>query len=273
MQGAQVVLTSSRPDLEPGEPLSLTEVVGSDGTYVGEVEFSRFGEWDIRLDVEATLGLGSGSVEFVDDIRPEPADAALDAARRAEAERVASLQLLFGFEWWPDVITVLVRIVHSVAGLTYFVASGLVLVLAWLGIPARRKGLLSDVARRFRPIAGASLGALLLAGLYTAAFDAPIAWPGIYDVSGLLAIPYGDAYLVAFLVKIVAFVLLAVMLVRISGTLRIWSRAPSPETDLVTIATLKRQTLVNALIGLLVLADVAILIYLHYISHLAVFVV
>ena len=61
---------------------------------------------------------------------------ALDAARRAEAERVASLQLLFGFEWWPDVVTVLVRIVHSVAGLAYFVASGLVLVLAWFGIPS-----------------------------------------------------------------------------------------------------------------------------------------
>ena len=174
----------------------------------------------MHLDVEATLGLGSGSVDFVDDIRPEPPDAALDAARRAEAERVASLQLLFGFEWWPDVITVLVRIIHSVAGLAYFVAAGLVLGLAWLGIPSRRRGLLREAARGFLPIAGVSLLVLLLAGLYTAAFDAPVAWPGIYDLSALLSIPYGDAYLVAFLVKVVAFLLLVVMAFRINRSLR-----------------------------------------------------
>ena len=46
-----------------------------------------------------------------------------------------------------------------------------------------------------------------------------------------------------------------------------------PDEDLTTIATLKRQTLINALIGLLVLADIAVVIYLHYISHLGVFVV
>lgn len=271
---AAVVLSYVRPgdDAAPTQ-LVLTEVEGSAGTYVGEVVFERFGEWDMRLDVEATLGLGSGSVEFVDDIKPEPADAALDAARRAEAERVASLQLLFGFDWWPDIITVIVRIGHSLAGLAYFIASSLVLMLAWFGIPSRRPDLLGRVSRSFLPVASISLGVLLLAGLYTAGFDAPVAWPGIYDLSALLSIPYGDAYLVAFLVKVVAFILLVVMAVRINGTLRRWGTSPAPDEDLATISTLKRQTLVNATIGLIVLADIAVVIYLHYISHLGVFVV
>lgn len=271
VEDATVVLTAQRDDGTSLAPLTLTQVQGSEGLYVGEIVFDRFGEWDMHLDVEATLGLGSGSVDFVDDIRPEPVDAALEAARRAEAERVASLQLLFGFEWWPDVLTVLSRVVHSVAGLVYFVATGLVFVLAWFGIPARRPGMLHDVTRLFLPVAGLSLTALLLAGLYGAAFDAPVAWPGIYDLESLLAIPYGDAYLVAFALKIVAFALLIIMAARIHGSLRRWDADPQPEHDAAIIATLKRQSLVNAAIGLLVVADVAIVIYLHYISHLGVF--
>jgi hypothetical protein len=274
VEDAAVVLTARHAgSAAETPPLALTELDGSAGTYVGEAVFERFGEWDMHLDVEATLGLGTGSADFVDDIRPEPADAALDAARRAEAERVASLQLLFGFEWWPDVVTVLIRIIHSVAGLAYFVASGLVLVLAWFGVPGRRPDLLDRVARRFLPVASLSLGALLLAGLYTAAFDAPVAWPGIYDLSALLSIPYGDAYLAAFLIKVVSFVLLVVMAYRIHRTLDRWSRSPVPDADAASIAILKRQSLINAAIGLLVLADVAVVIYLHYISHLGVFVV
>ena len=274
VEDASVVLTARRgQDETPLSSLSLTEVAGSEGVYVGEVVFDRFGDWDLHLDVQAELGLGEGSVDFIDEVRPEPADPALDAARRAEAERVASLQLLFGFEWWPDVVTVATRVVHSVAGLAYFVVTGLVLVLAWFGIPARRPGLLHDLSRRFLPIAGISLGALLLAGLYEAAFDAPVVWPGIYDLPSMLAIPYGDAYLVAFALKVVAFVLLVIMASRIAGSLKAWDAAAVPDDDVTMIAILKRQTLINAAIGLFVLADVAVVIYLHYISHLGVFVV
>jgi hypothetical protein len=274
VEDASVVLTARQAQNDaPLPPLSLTQVAGAEGVYVGEVVFDRFGDWDLHLDVEAALGLGDGSVDFTDEVRPEPADPALDAARRVEAERVASLQLLFGFEWWPDVVTVMLRVIHSVAGLAYFVVTGLVLVLAWFGIPTRRPGLLHDLSRRFLPIAGISLGALLLAGLYEAAFDAPVAWPGIYDLPSMLAIPYGDAYLVAFALKVVSFGLLVVMALRIGGSLKAWDGAAVPDDDVAMIGTLKRQTLINAAIGLFVLADVAVVIYLHYISHLGVFVV
>lgn len=274
VQGAEVVINASRPGSEPtGKPLTLTEVEGSEGLYLGEFVFQRFGEWDMHLDVAATLGLGEGSVDFVDEIRPEPVDPALEAARQAEAERVASLQLLFGFDWWPDVITVLLRVVHSVAGLAYFIATGLVFVMAWFGIPMRRPGLLADVTRWFLPVTAISLVSLLAAGMYAAAFDAPVAWPGIYDVDSMLSIPYGDAYLVAFVLKIVAFVLLVIMATRMSGSLRSWSTSAAPDADTGSIARLKRQTLVNAAIGMFVVADVAVVIYLHYISHLGVFVV
>jgi len=270
---ASVILTARSVGEDTAQPpLPLTQVESSEGVYVGEVVFERFGDQDMHLDVQATLGLGAGSVDFVDEIRPEPVDAALDAARRAEAERVASLQLLFGFEWWPDAVTVGLRAIHSLAGLAYFIVTGLVLVFAWLGVPARRPSLLQRLARWFLPVAGISLGVLLLAGLYEAAFDAPVAWPGIYDLDAMLSIPYGDAYLVAFALKVVAFVVLVVMAVRIYGSLKRWAADAAPEEDTATIAVLKRQTLINAAIGLVVLADVAVVIYLHYISHLGVFV-
>jgi len=272
VMGATVVLTALRADGASGfPPQVLTEIAGGDGLYVGEVIFERFGAWEMHLAVQAELGQGEGSATFTDDVRPESLSPDQEAARREESERVARLQLSFRFDWWPDVVTIAMRIGHSLAGLAYFLVTGLALGLAWFGIPSRYPDFPRRLGRVFLPAAAASLGVLLSAGLYSAAFDAPVAFPGIYDIEAIRRIPYGDAYLVVFLIKVVLFVGLVRLAIRINQTLRLWSENPVTPTDGPIVAALQRATLLNAAAGLAVVVDVAVLVYLHYLSHLGAF--
>ena len=83
--------------------------------------------------------------------------------------------------------------------------------------------------------------------------------------------PYGIWYLLAFAIKVVAFLALAGLAVWIYRVIREWNASDGGEPTLATVATLKRATMANAVVGLIVITDVAALIYLHYISHLGVF--
>jgi hypothetical protein len=53
--------------------------------------------------------------------------------------------------------------------------------------------------------------------------------------------------------------------------LRLWSENPVTPTDGPIVAALQRATLLNAAAGLAVVVDVAVLVYLHYLSHLGAF--
>lgn len=272
VEDAKVVLTARQRDgASDLSALELTEVNESEGLYVGEFTFDRFGDWQMELSVRADQGQGEGDVEFSDTIRPGALNPEQEAALREEAERVINLQLSFGFGWWPDVANIVMRIVHSMAGLSYFVITGLVFGLAWFGLGADRPQFARRVSRYFLPAAAISLLVLLGAGLYSAAYDAPITYPGIYDLSTMREIPYGEEYLAAFFVKVALFFVLAVMALRIGRTLKLWNASGNPHPSRASAAALRRETLMNAAVGVAVVADVAVLIYLHYISHLGVF--
>jgi hypothetical protein len=245
------------------------------------VSYSRFGTWIVQLEVSAAFGQGEGEATFVDNVRPGALnpDPDQEAARKADEERIFKLQLFFGFDWWPDVVNIAMRATHSVSALTYFGLSGMVLFMAWFGAPVARPRLPARVAPIFLPIALASLLGLLATGLYSAAFDAPNTAPGIYDVDGLLNLPYGRVYLVAFLFKPVAWTALVVLAFRISSALRssaglrpIGGGAVDAVVDAPTyVDSLKSLTLVNAGVGLLIFMDLTVVIYMHYLSHLGVF--
>jgi len=272
VEGATVTLTAARDDGTVGfPPVELTEVDEGDGLYVGEAVFSRFGVWEMELSVVADQGLGEGDVSFQDNIRPGALNPEQVAALEAEADRVIRLQLSFGFSWWPDVVNIAIRVVHSLAGLSYFMITAVAFGMAWFGVPPGPLNVPRLLNRTFLPGAGFSLAVLLGAGLYSAAYDAPITSPGIYDIERMREIPYGEWYLLAFAIKVVAFVVLAVLAVWIYRVIREWNAAEGDKPAITTVATLKRATMANAVVGVIVVADVAALIYLHYISHLGVF--
>ena len=287
VDGASVELTATlpRPDGQSlqVDPVQFTEVAGIPGLYVGEVTYARFGAWEVSMHVEAEAGQGEGEASFTEELSPGALTASDEAALRAEGERVYRLQLLFGFDWWPDVANIIARIAHSMAGLAYFIITGLAFALAWFGVPVGRPKLPSQLARVFPLAAFGSLAALLAAGLYSAAFDAPITAPGIYDVNRMRQIPFGEWYLAAFALKLVAFVLLLVLASRIGNALKAWHAtleeagdagvvaAAAVAAQTSTVAELRRLTLDNAIVGAVVVADVAVVVYLHYVSHLGVF--
>jgi len=272
VEGATVTLTAARDDGTVGfPPLELTEVDAGDGLYVGEAVFPRFGVWEMQLSVVAELGLGEGSVSFENNIRPGALNPEQVAALEAEADRVIRLQLSFGFDWWPDVVNIVLRVVHSLAGLSYFMIAAVAFGMAWFGVPRGPLNVPRLLNRTFLPAAALSLAVLLGAGLYSAAFDAPITSPGIYDIDRMRQIPYGEWYLLAFGVKVVAFVALAVLALRISSVIKRWNASGADEPASSVVVALRRATTTNAVVGLIVVADVAALIYLHYISHLGVF--
>lgn len=269
VQGARVMLAARRTDTAALSPLQLTEVEHAPGLYVGELLFERFGSYQVTLEVTAALGQGDGRVVFNDEIRPRPISAEEEAAQRVEADRVIRLQAFFAFGWWPDVVNVAMRIVHSLAGVAYFIGVGLAFGLAWFGPPANPGDFLRHLQRFFLPATVISLTALLGAGLYAAYFDAPVAPPGIYDLSRMRQIPYGDSYLIAFLIKLVLFAVLAVLAFRIHRSLQRWNLG-GPNNALT--ATLRWETLACAIAGVAAASDAAVLIYLHYVSHLGVFI-
>lgn len=282
VEEAEVQLTAVREEGGPEpNPVRLTAVENKPGLYVGEVTYPRFGTWQVSLQVEAAFGQGEGEAEFVDNVRPGTLNPTEEAALKAEEERIYKLQLFFRFSWWPDVVNILVRITHSTAGMTYFLVTGAVAFTAWFGAPGKRPDFQAWLQRLFLPLALGSLGLLLASGLYSAAFDAPTTPPGIYDLTAMRELPYGLAYLGVFLFKPAIFIALIVLAVQIHKAMQqAWSVASvagaAQETAMSltngpAIARLRRLTLINAGLGLLIVWVVAVVIYLHYVSHLGIF--
>lgn len=275
VEGAAVVLTAVRQERgDQAGPLTLTEIERRPGVYVGELTFARFGTWEVELDVSVALGQGEGSATFSDEIGPIDLSAADEERLQEEAARVVRLQAFFGFDWWPDVVNVVTRALHSAAGLTYFAVTGLALFIAWNPATDLRR-LTTRLVRSFTPLAGSSLVVLLAAGVYGTIWDAPVLAPGLFDLDAMTRLPYGEWYLAAFAVKPIVFVVLVVLAVRIRRGLRDLTEFADGEVGgsdrSGAMATLRRDTALNALAGAVLVLDLAFVIYLHYVSHLGVF--
>lgn len=289
VEGASVVLTGTRR--EGGEILAshkLVELPGESGVYVGEVVFDRFGEWDLEIEVEAALGQGGGSASLVESVTPVVLSADDRTSMLTEADRVQRLQVFFAFEWWPDIATIGIRMLHSLSAAVYAAVVGSVLLAAWMG-GTRNRILTGWVGENFLKLASFGLGGILLSGMYGAAFDAPNAAPGIYEFMDLLELPYGDAYLAAFLLKPVGWIVMVLFTLRIDSTVikpAFEELDDIDDSDAVVVpsgaasdvaeqtaasAGLKRLTGIGTALAVVGIADLALVIYLHYLSHLGVF--
>lgn len=284
---ATVTLTAAREEGGQGiSALELTELAGEAGIYVGGVHYARFGTWQVEVQINGPLGQGTAETSFADQVRPQPMTAAEEETLAFEAERVQRLQLFFKFSWWPDVVNILLRVVHSSAAIAYFALTGLVLVLALVGIPTGWSELPARLHRVFAPVTVASLTILAASGMYSAAFDSPTTAPGIYDVQGIMQLPYGEAYLAAFLLKPVAWLAMVYLAIQIGRELSLYARVPLvaggaaiamgagvAALPVVSVTPrLKRLALANLGVGVIMAVDVSLVIYLHYLSHLGVFI-
>lgn len=289
IEGATVTLLAEQVDGgRTVDAVELTEVRGESGLYVGEVKFTRFGRWNVVIDVEAKLGLGSGETVFEDNVRPGNLSPTERAALESEGERVRRLQIFFQFGLWPDLVNIVVRITHSMSGLAYFGAVGFALTLAWFGVPARSGRTWERVRAGYLPVTMLSLAGILGTGMFSMAYDAPVTAPGIYDLERLFALPYGEWYFAAFVLKPVAWVGLVALAIRVYFVVVRERRA---ETAAAAIGLpvisggagneaaelrdsfpgLRGLTFLTIGVGLVLVADLAVVIYLHYLSHLGVF--
>ncbi|NQW20058.1 MAG: hypothetical protein HQ477_04950 [Chloroflexi bacterium] len=294
VEGAEVVLTGTRR--EGGELLAtqrLIELPGEPGIYVAEVVYDRFGEWELEIEVQAALGQGDGAANLVESVTPVVLSAADKTSLLTEADRVQRLQVFFAFEWWPDIATIAIRILHSMSGVIYAGVVGVVLLAAWIGGTGSRI-LTGRFGENFLLLTTLGLTGILLSGLYGAAFDAPNAAPGIYDYRDLLALPYGDAYFIAFILKPIGWVAMVIFALRIDAVVVKPAFDALDEPDIVAVGVpsgaaddtaqhgdvgaspstdiqLKRLIGVGTALAAIAVADLAIVIYLHYLSHLGVF--
>ena len=270
--GATVTLTARRdPQGDLLEPHTLTELEGIEGVYAGEVEYSRFGTWVVDVKVSAEFGQGEGEASFTDDVSLANRSAAEEAQLANEAARVIRLQAFFGFDAWPDLVNIVMRAAHSLAGVTYFAASGAALLFAWTGTEVPSTAF-SRLARWFGPMALVSLALLLAAGIYEMFFDGPVVAPGIFDLSAMRRLPYGEWYLAAFALKPALFLAIVVLARRIRNELRAAdpTRNASEAARGAAMSALRRDAALNAAAGGTVVIVVATVIYLHYVSHLGV---
>jgi hypothetical protein len=277
--GARLSLTATRQDGGPPmEPLRLGSL-NEPGLYAAQATFPLYGSWNVSLSVE---GEGEGEASFIEDVIPPGPNRDTTQAR----EQV--LQLFFSFSW-KDVANIVVRVSHTLGAVVWFGMSGVILVAHWFLPSASRPPLFRQLSRFFVPAAALSLTLLAASGIYTGIYSAPVKAPGVFDFDVMWSIPYGAAYLATIGYKTLALAACGVLAVSMARTLRVasypivaggdntlaiggGSRAAATNTG--TIAqdtTLYRLATANVAIGLSIAVAIAVAVYLHYISHLAVF--
>lgn len=276
LDDATVIMRASRQEGdETNEGISFSRVQTTPGLYAAEVHYRHFGTFDIALRVDVPLGQGEGEVNFVDHVRPVAVSDARQAALELEAQRVLDLQTQLGFGWWPDVANIAVRALHSLAGALYFALTGPASLAAWGVIANPTRGWLRAARRRYTPLMWISLALLLAAGLYSAWFNAPVRPPGLFNPRAVASLPYGASYLAVFMAKPVIFAVLVLAAMGIRRNLDSWSAALEAKQVTraqLSVRRLRLWTLVSGALGGALVVDVAALVYLHYLSHLGVFV-
>lgn len=244
--------------------------LGEPGLYATEVEYERFGNWVITVSVTEP---GEGEAEFTDEIFPGQAG----SNSSEETDNVGipeSLSILFEFDW-EDFINIVLRFVHSLAGLAWFSLVGIIIVAYWFMSPGSRIDTFKRLNGFFAPVSGLSLAVLLGSGIYNGIWDAPIRPPGVFDINTMLQIPFGDIYLLAFLGKVLAYIVLASVTVRLRKALKEFSPGglvTSLESEAEVTLELARFAKIGMGTAVFLAVNIAVLIYMHYISHLAVLI-
>ena len=270
--GRVKLLAKRLPDDLKAGPVALSPL-NEAGLYAGEFTYPRFGTWTVTVTVSGEGGEGSATLQ--EELLPLPD---LGSTAQPEAGPVRRLQITFKFGW-GDAAHLAVRILHSAAGTAYLALTGVTVLAIWFKASETKPQVWGWIKRGFLPGTLAAAGVLLASGLYSAYYDSPIRSPGVFALGAIGRLPYGNAYLVAFWLKApLAMALLALAwrihrAMNIPGPFKPMAEAavddigtPTPASP--ATAFLFRLSLIYVGIGFLLLANIATLIYLHYISHL-----
>lgn len=279
VSGARVDLTAERQGGGPPMEPALLEPLNEPGLYAAQVTYPLYGSWSVTLRVEELQG--EGKVSFVEEVIPAGPTSDSNEVRRQV------LDLFFRFNWW-DVVAIVVRISHTLAGVIWFGLTGVILAAYGFLQPASRAPLFRRLSSVFLPATILSLAVLAASGVYTAIFSAPIKPPGVFDLDVMWRIPFGPAYLATIAFKALALGVSGHLMMRMAKALRIASlpvpmgassfaitASGTPALREIAIAAkespLLRLAVTNVVIGLLLAVDIVLAVYLHNISHLAVF--
>jgi len=281
----RLTLTAARPGKsDDGLAPVRFSPEAKEGEYVASFTLPAYGTWQFRVEIDKPA---EGQVSLEQEILPPSgSDSPVDQVE---------IQLLRAFDL-RDVANIVSLGLHLVGTMVILGANASIFVMAMFidgpaGMRIRRS------AVRFFPwLALASFALLAISGAYNAAYNSPSSSPGLYTPGRVASLPFGDAYVATFALKMV----LAGVLVCGTGLLAIalqktpsWLALPiaggaslgqSRQTerlvdgrarrsrDADTEATTRGRTIAviaaaNVLDGVAILALVLVMDYLHLLSH------
>lgn len=270
VEDAEMVLTAVRE--EGGDEIGPIVFIPLDeaGVYVTEVTYDRFGNWVVTVSVTEP---GEGDASFTEPILPGQTAATSSGEETGSSGIPANLSVLFKFDWL-DFFNIILRIVHSLAGLAWSSLIAVILVAFWFMPSDSRQHALNKLGTVFTPVAYSSLGILLASGIYNGIWDAPIRPPGVFNLPVMLDIPFGNVYLITFIGKLVAYGIFAWITKGLRKEFDLMTAVPDSDDSSEGIDDLEILRL--AKIGLFTIiflaVNIAVMIYMHYISHLAVLI-
>ncbi|GAC1323864.1 MAG: hypothetical protein NVSMB2_21730 [Chloroflexota bacterium] len=250
--GARLVFSAVRQEDGSGttDSIAFSELSGSSGAYVAEVHYARFGTWEITLRTDFP---GQGETALLENITP----AGSGATDQKTLQPPQQARFVMHFDG-RDVLNISIRTLHSIAGMTYVAMAGVLL----LGTVFRRhmseSPLWASTVRAAMPVAFGVLVAITLTGVYTGYFDGPIRAPGAFDLTAMSQVPFGTVYMAALWAKVLLALAVLVFVNQARSVTSVSSRS-----------AIMRLGVVYGTLVVILLASVAVLVYLHSLSHLS----
>lgn len=186
--GARLRLEGIRPgkgDRASGDPVRPS---GEPGYYTGTISLSAYGGWVLSATMEAPA---EGTVELRQEVLPPSGASPISEARA---------RLLINFNA-RDLANIAALVAHLVGTAAVFGVTAGVLIIGVTAHGPRGTQYRRSVVRAFPLLAGAAFVLVAGSGLYNAAYNSPTRSPGLFHPTTVANLPYGDAYVIAFGVK------------------------------------------------------------------------
>lgn len=266
---ANLSLSASREDGDQRSfgPVTFRPAV-EEGVYTAAFDYPAYGRWLARIEVTEP---GQGEADVREEVLPPLPGTA--GSRVSEAR----VRIVLDFDM-HELTNISMRVLHLGAAAAWFGASGVVLAASLFLNGPERERVMRSLARWFPWLAGASFLGLALTGWYNAVYNVPIRPPGLFDPELMGRLPFGSAYLMAFLTKMS----LTALMVLVAGALafalrqgyrvRVRTVAGGAVADAFPRRRAQRSIIVlsgvNVLLGVLTFVVVVLLGYLHILTHI-----